>query len=68
MAALAMSEDNSALASQCSAGQQGTDLQLHPKCWLFLHIFFGHQGKWLIDLVEEKKESINPKKKCQEES
>ena len=48
------------------AGQQGTDLQLHPQCWPLLHIFLGHQGKWLDNIVKEEEDSINLKKKFQE--
>ena len=48
------------------AGQQGTDLQLHPQCWLLLLIFLGHQGRWLINKIEEEEESLNLKKICQE--
>ena len=46
------------------AGQQGTDLQL--QCWPLLHIFLGHQGKRLDDIVKEEEESINPKKEFQD--
>ena len=31
------------------------------ECWLLLHIFLGHQGRWLIDHVEEEGEPINSK-------
>ena len=44
------------------AGQQGTDLQLHPQCWFNLHIFLGHQGKWFVDFDEEEEEFPPPER------
>ena len=55
MAAPEMGEDKSNLASQCMAFCQA----LASK---------GHQGEWHLVFDEEEEESIDSKKKCQEES